>query len=191
MTDTLLIDFTEALGCCRGVLPPTELGRVIANTALRWGSPTEVGINIASITYKPAEGFTGRPRRCVVLVNPRLEPLYRVERIEALQRVILRVWQYYADRTDFGTKPMYDALGVWQSPLLDTRTRWHHLGQKYHEGRVSASKFEDRPVCPICHIHVSTGHTNPRIHDGCREYVRTVYAPAINAQRKEQSNATA
>lgn len=184
MADTLLIDWIEAVGLCRGPLSPSDMGRILERTAMRWGSRTEVGVNIASLTLKPAEGFTGRPRRAVALINPRIEPLYRIERLEALMRVALRVHQYYGELDDYRIKPFYDALGVLQSPLYDPKVRWLHLGMKYHEGRVTASKHEDRPRCPICKIPVATGHTMPKIHDGCREYVKNVYAPALKAQTK-------
>lgn len=184
MTDTLYLDWTHAVVLLRGPLSLADLGLILSNTSIRWGSPTEVGLHIASTTYKPAEGFTGRPRRAIALINPRLEPLYEVERIEALMRVALRCWQYYTSRNDLSISPFYDALGVWQSGLLDPKTRWHHLGQKYHLGQIVASKYESRPMCPICKIHVSTGHENPKIHDGCREYVRNVYAPALKRERE-------
>ena len=184
MTDTLLLDWIEAVGLCRGPLAPSDMGRILERTAMRWGSPTEVGVNIASVTYKPAEGFTGRPRRAVVLINPRIEPLYRIERLEALMRVALRIHQYYAYLDDYKTEALYNALGVHPSPLYDPKVRWLHLGMKYHEGRVTASRFEERPRCPICKIPVATGHTMPKIHDGCREYVKNVYVPALKAQAK-------
>lgn len=193
MTDTLMIDWITAVGLLRGPLSLSDMGRIIEHTSIRWGSPTEVGINIAAITYKPAEGFTGRPRRAIVLVNPRMEPLYKVERIEALMRVALRIHQYYTNRTDLAIAPFFEALGVWQSPILHPHTRWQHLGMKYHQGRVAASVHEDRPVCPICKIHVSTGHTSPKIHDGCLEYFKNVYTPALKAQqaheKKEETKA--
>lgn len=185
MTD-LTLDWIEAVGVLRGPLSTPELARILEHTTLRWGSPTEVGINIASITYKPAEGFTGRPRRCICLINPRLEPLYKVERIEALMRVALRCWQYYAERNDYTMIGLYDVLGVWQSPLMDPSIRWHHLSMKYHTGRVAASRYEDRPRCPICKIHVCTGHASPKIHDGCLEYFKNVYTPALKAQQSQQ-----
>lgn len=181
---TPYIDWLDGLAILRGTLGLAEVARIVERTALRWSSPTETGVNIAGITYKPAEGFTGRPRRAVAVINPRIEPLYRVERVEALMRVSLRVWQYYTERTDLTMQGMYDALGVWASPLYNPRTRWQHLGMKYHLGEVAASRYEDRPRCPVCKIHVSTGHENRKIHDGCREYVRNVYAPALREQQK-------
>jgi hypothetical protein len=186
MTD-LLADWISALSCLKGPLDPHSIASIIENTTLRWSSTTETGVNIAWITYKPAEGFTGKPRRCVVLINPRIEPLYQVERVEALMRVSLRCWQYYMSFNDLRIEPFYAALGVVQSPLYDPRVRWQRLSMKYHRGEVAASRFESRPLCPVCKIHVSTGHINPKIHDGCREYVRNVYAPALKAQTQEQS----
>lgn len=184
MTDTLYIDWLDSLAILRGTIGVSEISKIIERTALRWGSPTEVGISIHSITFKPAEGFTGRPRRAVAVINPRIEPLYKVERTECLLRVALRVYQYYIEANDYRMAPFYEALGVYASPLYDPKTRWQHLGMKYHRGEVAASRYEDRPVCPICHIHVSSGHENPKIHDGCREYVRNVYAPALRAQQQ-------
>jgi hypothetical protein len=182
----LTVDWIEAVGLLRGPLSPSDLGRILEHTSIRWGSRSEVGISIASITYKPAEGFTGRPRKSVVLVNPRIEPLYRVERIEGLMRVAIRVWQYYAYLDDYKISALYNALGVAQSPLYDPKVRWNILSMKYHKGMVAASKYEDRPVCPICKIHVSTGHTSPKIHDGCLEYFKNVYTPALKAQQSQQ-----
>lgn len=187
MTDTLFLDWTQALATTKGPLVTSEIAMILGQTSIRWGSSTEVGINIAAVTYKPAEGFTGRPRRSIVLVNPRLESLYRIERIEALMRVGLRVWQYYTERSDYQMEGLYGVLGVCQSPILASHVRWHHLGMKYHLGQVAASTYEDRPRCPVCRIHVATGHTNPKIHDGCREYVKNVYAPALRAQRQKVS----
>lgn len=184
MTDTLYLNWISAVALLKGPVVPADIARVVGQTTLRWGSPTEVGIAISAITYKPAEGFTGRPRRCIVLVNPRIEHLYYIERIEMLMRVAIRCHQYYKNLTDLAVAPVYDALGVWQSHLMDPFTRWTHLGMKYHEGKVAASVYEDRPMCPLCKIHVSTGHVNPKIHDGCREYVKNVYAPALKAQQE-------
>ena len=182
MTDTLYLNWISAVALLKGPVVPADIARVIGQTTLRWGSRTEVALNIASITMKPAEGFTGKPRRCIVLVNQRLEPLPYIERIEMLMRVAIRCHQYYKGLSDLMIEPVYDALGVWQSPLFDPFTRWTRLGMKYHEGKVAASIYEDRPRCPLCKIPVSTGHRSPKIHDGCLEYYKNVYAPALKAQ---------
>lgn len=189
MTDTLFADWISALSLLRGPVSPLWIARTFERTALRWSSPTETGLYIAALTHKPAEGFTGRPRRVTALVNPRLEPFYRIERIEALASVAIDAYAYCSSQPEAETLRLYKALGVWHSRLLDPATRWQRLSLDYHAGRVLASRFEDRPLCPMCSIPVATGSTNPHIHDGCRGYVAAIYAPALRRQKESQSNA--
>lgn len=186
MTDTLISDWVDAISILGSAVTKREAGLLISNVSMRWASTTETGIHIANLTYKAAEGFTGRPRRIVLLINPRIEKLYHIERVEAMLYAAIECWRYLAHAGDSAANGLYNALGVYNISLLNPKVRWHHLGMKYHLSQVAASKFESRPVCPICHIHVCTGHTNPKLHDGCAEYIRNVYVPALRAQKRAE-----
>ena len=177
-TPDLFTDWVDALSVLRMGISPIGIRRILEHTAMRWSSPKETGVEAARFRFRNVEQST-------VLVNPRIERFYRVERLEILCCIGLHVHQHLTKLSNAEMLLIYQGLGIHPILLINPATRWRYINARKDYRTVAVAPFEDRPVCPMCKRGVSTGHENPKIHDGCREYVKHVYVPALKAQQKE------
>lgn len=183
MTVELFTDWVDAMSVLRMGISPWGIKDILGSTALRWSSPKETGVEAARFRFRNVESS-------VVLVNPRIERFYKVERVEILCCIALHVHQFITKLSNAEMLMIYQGLGIHPVLLIAPMRRWLYIHARKDYRTVAVSRFEDRPKCPVCHIHVATGNENPLIHDGCREYVKHVYAPALRAQQKAVANAS-
>lgn len=185
MSTDLFTDWVDAMSVLRMGISPYGIRDILQSTAMRWSSPKETGVEAAKFRFRNTEQST-------ILVNPRIERFYKVERVEILCCIGLHMHQFLTKKGNNEMLLIYQGLGIHPITLINPVHRWRYIHARKDYRTVAVARFEDRPECPICHIGVPTGHENPKIHDGCREYVKHVYVPALKAQRKAeaQSHAT-
>lgn len=182
MTADLFTDWVDAMSVLRMGISAPGIRDILQSTAMRWSSPKETGVEAARFRFRNTE-------QSVILVNPRIERFYKVERVEILCSIGLHMHQFL---TKVGNQQMlmiYQGLGIHPILLINPSVRWRYIHARKDYRTVAVARFEDRPECPVCHQGVPTGHESPKIHDGCKEYVKYVYVPALKAQAREAARA--
>lgn len=183
----LLADWVEALGLAKPVLGLAGIQAVYAQTTVQWEDAASAPFHLAHTQF--AQSDSPGDRRATFRFAPSIASWHRVERLEAMLHAIARSYQNIRCFDNHAFAKLCARLGCDPSQSLIVRERWTRLNFRQDYRTLPVATFEDRAECPVCHRHVCTGHTNPKIHDECLDFARLVIQASrrIEAQKRGAS----